>query len=260
MNLGCFNCSKYFGSMWTSKCGNKVFGKFMTEDINKCNRDNWVKANLRNIPAGLTILDAGAGMLYYKKYCSHLNYISQDFGEYDGKGDKRSLSAKRKWKARWDIKSDIAKIPLPNNSVDIVLCTEVFEHLPNPIDAIKEFSRLIKINGKLILTAPVCSLTHMSPFFYYNGFSRYYYEKYLPENGFKIESMQYNGNWFLYLYQELNRFNFMAKKYTKTNPISRFIITIICRLLAIACYVIGKSDKGSKEILSFGIHIYARKI
>ena len=51
---------------------------------NLSNRIEWIEQKLLNIPKGLSILDAGAGELPYKKYCNHLNYTSQDFGQYDG--------------------------------------------------------------------------------------------------------------------------------------------------------------------------------
>ncbi len=38
-----------------------------------------------------------------------------------------------------------------NNSVDIVLCSNVFNHLPHPEKALHEFRRVLKKNGKLIL-------------------------------------------------------------------------------------------------------------
>ena len=83
--------------------------------------------------------------------------------------------------SKLDIVSDIIQIPLPDNSVDAIMCTEVLEHLPNPILAIKEFSRLIKPAGYLILTAPFASLVHFAPYHFASGFSRYFYEKHLAE-------------------------------------------------------------------------------
>ena len=57
---------------------NKLF-KF--ETTNKEVRDQWLKIKLNQIPAGSRILDAGAGELRNKPLCSHLNYVSQDFGQ-----------------------------------------------------------------------------------------------------------------------------------------------------------------------------------
>ncbi len=91
---------------------------------------------------------------------------------------------------------DIIDIPLEDESVDIILCSEVFEHLKNPILAIKESSRLLKKGGRLLLTTPFCCLNHMAPYFYYNGFSEYWYKEYLNEYGFEIKEIIRNGNFF----------------------------------------------------------------
>lgn len=41
-----------------------------------------------------------------------------------------------------------------NNKFDIVLCCEVLEHLFNPMHAISEIHRVLKVGGKLIVTVP----------------------------------------------------------------------------------------------------------
>lgn len=70
---------------------NKILAKLFDSNkvglTNYPNLTDWVKNELINIDDGKKILDAGAGELRYKKYCKHLNYVSQDFCEYDGKGD-----------------------------------------------------------------------------------------------------------------------------------------------------------------------------
>ena len=45
-------------------------------------------------------------------------------------------------------------IPLPNNSVDIVICSEVLEHLHEYNDAIKEIHRVLKPGGKFYASVP----------------------------------------------------------------------------------------------------------
>ncbi len=54
-------------------------------------------------------------------------------------------------------KGDITKLPLKNNSVDVIFCSEVLEHVPNYKKALKECARVLKDKGALILTVP----THM---------------------------------------------------------------------------------------------------
>src|SRR5450432_3435038 len=120
---------------------------------NASNLAEWIKKTLKKIPEGLTLLDTGAGDGPYRSDCSHLKYITQDFGKYTGQGDVGIQMGE--WNnSRLDIVSDILAIPLPDNSVDAIMCTEVFEHIPDPIRAITEFNRLLKPGGYLIVTAP----------------------------------------------------------------------------------------------------------
>ncbi len=164
---------------------------------------------------------------------------------------------------KWDygklnIVSDIASIPEKDSSFDAIMCTEVFEHIINPRDAVKEFARLLKQDGYLIITAPFCSLTHFAPYHFYTGFSRYFYEKYLPENGFKIVELTPNGNYFEYLAQELNRLPSMTERYgtREISPISKRSVQIVLELLQKNTL----QEKGSSELLHFGWHVRAEKL
>lgn len=228
---------------------------------NKSNRDAWLESQLSAIPAGSKILDAGAGELRNKRFCSHLQYVSQDFGQYDGLGDQRGLQ-KGKWEySGLDIISDIIAIPVPDESFDAVLCSEVFEHLPNPILAVRELSRVLRKGGILLLTAPVSCLTHQAPYYFYNGFSRYFYERFLTEAGFQIEELSFNGNWFEYVGQELHRLAFMIERYTSLS-IGRPGVLMLRILLVPLLFFLNfcsHRDTGSPELLSHGIHIRAVK-
>ena len=87
---------------------------------NESNRIAWLEKTLKKIPDGNKILDAGAGELQFKKYCSHLNYLSQDFNQYDGKGDGKSLQMQSWDQSKIDIVSDIVNIPSPDSSFDAI--------------------------------------------------------------------------------------------------------------------------------------------
>jgi SAM-dependent methyltransferase len=224
---------------------------------NERSRECWLEETLGSIPDKNRILDAGAGTQRYRRFCEHLNYVSQDFGEYDGKGDTAGLQTGEFSYGALDIISDIVSIPEPDSSFDAIMCIEVLEHLPYPIQAIKEFSRLIKPNGHLVLTAPFCSLTHFSPYHFVTGFNKYWYERHLTENGFKIVQMIPNGNFFEYLAQEIDRIPSISKRYAENKPtlFERLSIYIILWML----FRFSKRDNGSSDLLCFGYHVYARK-
>ena len=229
---------------------------FKVGTTNEVTRVNWIEKTLSKIPSGLTILDAGAGESQFRKFCSHLNYIAQDFGQYNGTGDIGLQTGK--WdNSKLDIVSDIVDIPLPENSVDAIMCTEVLEHIPDPVAALKEFSRLLKPGGYLLITAPFASLTHFAPFHFASGLSRFFYEHHFKNLGFSIDDLQLNGNYFEYIAQENRRIKSMAQQYggTRLTLIDKIIIHLNLALLQ----KLSKKDKGSSELLCYGVHVFGRK-
>jgi ubiquinone/menaquinone biosynthesis C-methylase UbiE len=92
-----------------------------------------------------------------------------------------------------DYVSDIASIPVPAASFDCLFCAEVLEHVPEPISAIKEFNRILKLGGYLFLSAPLGADLHQQPYHYYGGFTPHFYRKFLPEYGFEILKIEPNG-------------------------------------------------------------------
>jgi len=227
--------------------------------LNESTRINWVKKTLKKIPKGSKILDAGAGEQQFKQFCSHLIYASQDFAKYNGRGDDKGLQTKEWDTSNLNIISDITKIPVPSASYDAIMCTEVFEHIPDPLFVLKEFSRIIKKGGYLIITSPFCSLTHFSPYHFYSGFNRYFYKTHLHKFGFKIIEIKANGNFFEYLAQETRRIPEVKKMYVSS--FKRNIFETISRKITL--YFLNqwsKKDKGSDELLCFGYHVFAKKI
>lgn len=224
---------------------------------NQLIREAWLKKTLKNIPAGSRILDAGAGELKYKSFCAHLNYVAQDFAQYDGKGDSSGLQMGSWDQTKLDIVSDITAIPEPDESFEAILCIEVIEHVPDPLKAIKEFYRLLKPNGHLIITAPFCSLTHFAPYHFYTGFNRYFYEKHLPKEGFEIVDLQENGNFFEFMAQETRRIPEISRRYTGTNP--NLIDHLAIKFFLLMLEGFSKKDRGSNEVLHFGCQVVAVK-
>lgn len=165
-----------------------------------------MKEALSKIKAGGRILDAGAGSQQYKKDCMHLNYSAQDFGKVTVDENKgfAALPAEYQY-GPLDYVCDITSIPVEAASMDAVLCTEVFEHIPDPVAALREFSRLLKDDGILVLTVPSNCLRHFDPYFFFSGFSDRWLQHWLKETGFAIVKLEVDGNYFKWLAIELGR-------------------------------------------------------
>lgn len=165
-------------------------------------RDNFVYEISKELPNNSKVIDISSGSKPYQKLFSHCLYTSHEFS-----GNLSILDTFRNENnsKNHDIYSPITAIPVDSNSYDLVICTEVFEHIPEPIEAMKELVRLCKIGGKILLTAPFTSGIHQEPYHYYSGFSPYFY-KYLAEKfNLKIEKFWSQGDMFLLNVNELER-------------------------------------------------------
>ncbi|MDB4912607.1 MAG: coq3 4 [Gemmatimonadetes bacterium] len=224
---------------------------------NDATREQWLEEALKQVPPGTRILDAGAGTQRYRKFCQHLRYVSQDIAEYDGQGDATGLQTGNFDFGKLDIVSDIGAIPEPDGSFGAIMCIEVFEHLPDPLVAVREFGRLLAPGGTLIITSPFASLTHFAPYHFCSGFNRYWYEAHLPAAGFTALQIVPNGNYFEFIAQELYRLPSVAKRYAgrRTGPITSLSMYLLLR--ALSRY--SRADTHSSELLYFGSHVLARK-
>lgn len=221
-------------------------------------RHEWIREKLTKIEDGKILLDAGAGEQQYAPFCRHLKYIAQDFGKYDPTECKKGVSEELKWDtSKINIICDIIDMPLEDESVDVVLCTEVFEHLKDPVLAVREISRILKPGGELILTAPFCSLTHMAPYYFANGFSEFWYKEHLEAYGFKIKELTPDGNYFKYMAQELFRTVEMSEKYCKFS-LNHEQVGTLSKAVKIM-FGLSSMDAASAETLCFGYMIEAYK-
>ncbi len=181
----------------------------------------------------------------------------------DGQGDGAGLQT-----GTWDQTSrpphlicDITAIPEPDKSFDAVLCTEVLEHVPDPAQALRELSRLLKPGGVLLLTAPFCSIAHFTPYHFSTGFSRYWYETHLAGLGFDLLEVSPNGSYFDYVAQELRRLPSVIKKHCTGFALVLYLVAhflLVFPLLAILGWI-SRRDRGSSALLCFGYHVMARR-
>lgn len=62
-----------------------------------------------------------------------------------------------------DIVADAHQLPLPDASFDVIVCSEVMEHLYNPFLAVSEMKRVLKPGGLLLVTTRFMFPVHDAP-------------------------------------------------------------------------------------------------
>lgn len=136
-----------------------------------------------------TLLDVGCGRRPYEKtfFAAAEKYVGMDY-----------LSDRSKP----DIIGSAQAIPVPDNSFDTVTSTEVLEHVPDPLKAMREMCRVLKPGGYLILTTPMFWPRHEVPYDYY----RHTYDGLLhlvKESGLELTKIFNRGRSYAFLGQVL---------------------------------------------------------
>ncbi len=226
-------------------------------------RDRWVARQARSLPAGSRVLDVGAGPCRYRPLFAHCDYKTQDFMQHEG-STVGPLADKGQWGyGQIDYFSDVMQIPVTDGFFDAVLCTEVLEHVPEPIRVVRELSRILRGGGRLFLTAPLGSGLHQEPHHYYGGYTPYWYHRFLDEAGFEQITVTPNGGFFKHYGQESQRFSAwidprrVLRWGILLTPIWFLTLPWFRLILPIACYYLDRLD--SHRGFSVGYHVTAVK-
>ena len=99
-----------------------------------------------------------------------------------------------------DIVGSATDIPLGDSSFDSVVCTEVLEHVSEPLLALREIYRVLRPGGHLILSTPMYWPRHEVPYDYF----RYPYDGLLHlvnESGFELVELFNRGRSYAFIGQ-----------------------------------------------------------
>ncbi|MFP5223868.1 MAG: methyltransferase domain-containing protein [Acidobacteriota bacterium] len=170
------------------------------QGFNQIERDRWIEAKVREIAPDALVVDLGAGTCPYKPLFSTQRYVALDAMRCDAR-DTRGCQGY----GPIDAVSDIHCLPLQDASADVVLCSEVLEHVARPDLVIMEIGRILKPGGTALLTAPLGCGRHQSPHHYYGGFTPEWYRHFLPLAGLEATEITPNGGFLRHLAQECSR-------------------------------------------------------
>jgi SAM-dependent methyltransferase len=134
------------------------------------------------------VLDAGAGHQRYRDALAFARYESTDFEQVFHRSSRE----------KHDFICSLDSIPRPDGSYDVVINTQVLEHVEYPQKVIDELYRILRPGGQLFLTTNQTFWLHHSPYNFY-FFTRHGLESLFRHAGFTIVSIQARGGapWFI---------------------------------------------------------------
>jgi SAM-dependent methyltransferase len=91
-----------------------------------------------------------------------------------------------------DIVADAMRLPIASQAIDLVFCSQVIEHVPQPWRLVEECHRVLKPGGSLVLSAPFYWPLHEQPHDYFR-FTRYGLESLLLGAGFSECRIECDG-------------------------------------------------------------------
>ena len=228
---------------------------------NQVRRDRWIARQAAALPAGARVIDIGAGSCPYRAHFAHCSYVTQDFVAL------REEQLRYSKYGQIDYVCDAASVPVPDGSFDAILCSEVLEHYPAPIDLLREFARLLAPGGTLILTAPLGSGIHQEPYHFYGGYTPYWYEKFLTAAGFSAPRIEANEGSLRAYAQESIRFLRNTRPFRLGMPLPAellwaplwlLLLPLLGVFVSVACKLMDRYDKERRTTV--GYHVTATRL
>lgn len=129
--------------------------------------------------AGMDCLDVGCGARPYEYLFERGTYTGIDVED-----SGRSISMKQP-----DYFYNGRELPFKNNSFDLIISTQVLEHVPDPLSILKEMARVCKPGGDVVISLPFVYQEHEEPFDYFR-FTRFGISELLSKAGLEVEIMK----------------------------------------------------------------------
>ncbi|HKO04886.1 MAG TPA: class I SAM-dependent methyltransferase [Candidatus Acidoferrales bacterium] len=130
---------------------------------------------------GAAVADIGCGAKPYQRYFP-------DAAAYVGVDLPAGRSA-NKLEKRADVYADLQRLPIADESFDVVLCTQVLEHVPEPERVLSEAHRILRAGGMAVLSVPFMAAEHEEPHDYLR-FTSYGITDLLQRAGFEAVSVK----------------------------------------------------------------------
>ena len=206
----------------------KVFKRILQKiTINSSRRylEKFIQDGASVLKSGEYVLDAGAGEHFYKRLYENRIYHSTDI---------------QKNNTQVSFISDLSFLPIANEKYDLIICTQVLEHVQEPEKVLYEFHRTLKPTGQLWLTVPLYFEEHEIPMDYFR-FTQFGIKHLISKAGFKIRKLEWLEGYFGTVSYEMVKTARMLPAHPRAygHRILGIPFSILSIFLKLFCYLLG---------------------
>ena len=101
---------------------------------------------MENMPPGSNLLDAGCGY--------HMGFTREFYSKARMSVGMDIVPPQTSSPGPYGIQGDLGFLPFKDKTFDIIISKAVFEHLEDPHAVLKELSRVLKVNGSIVVITP----------------------------------------------------------------------------------------------------------
>ncbi len=168
----------------------KTFLKDLSYSLRRYYVDDFYLRHARDVDPAAMVLDVGGNRV-------------QKRGAFDvGQCHDRVVYANLSVVKRPDVQCRAERLPLRACSVDVVICSELLEHVRGPAWVLREIFRVLRGKGILLLCAPFMNRIHADPSDY-GRYTEYYWRETLTNIGFKDIMVEWQGGYWSVLIEML---------------------------------------------------------
>lgn len=156
------------------------------------------------------------------------------------------------------VDGDAHHLPFPNDSFDACFCNTVLEHVNDPEQIVKEIKRVLKKNGRVIISCPFLQEIHADPYDF-QRYTPYGLKNLLEKNSFKTTKIHCD-------YGALNVFEYLTlgsivwrirlgfRKNFPEGYVYIFFLTILFFSLKLAHLIFFPLQKKDKHFLTMVVY------
>jgi SAM-dependent methyltransferase len=121
--------------------------RFAFDRLTYSAREQHIRDAIRTVPADASILDVGAGQMPYRSLLDT--------------GGRRYVAVDIVGPA--PVRGRAEELPFAGESFDVVVCFQVLEHVDSPEQAVREFARVLRPGGRVLLSTHGVFPYHPNP-------------------------------------------------------------------------------------------------